>query len=171
MLLHQSKAYRYARSLPVKTTAVPKAAHRRSLHGKLVNQIMRKGAVKRVSYRAFQWWFGKSVGLFVEQLRRKAKSAGIVVNEFPTGTTKLSQTCHHCACGEEAQRGSCQGDMVGRGHAPPGGVEQNRTSKRRAFAWKFRVIPESEWVACVSLSEVTSGCGWCRVPNLGRDGR
>ncbi len=76
----------------------------RSLHGKLVNQIMWMGAVvqlEKLSYRALQRRFGKSVGMrapgiFVEQLRRKAERAGMAVNEFPTGTTTLSQPCHYC---------------------------------------------------------------------------
>ena len=68
--------------------------------------------------------FGKSVGMrapgkFVESLRRKAASAGDVeICEFPTRTTRLSQTCicgniqkkplsqrwHTCDCGVSAQR-------------------------------------------------------------------
>ncbi len=32
--------------------------------------------------------------------------------------------------------------MVGCGHSPPGGVEWNGTSQRRAFVWELRVIPE-----------------------------
>lgn len=103
------------------------AAYRKSLHGQMVNQILRMGHVvqlEKLSYRAFQRRYGKSVamrapGMFVEQLRRKAESAGVSVNEFPTYTTKLSQTCHNCGtvkkkplsqrwhkceCGIEAQR-------------------------------------------------------------------
>ena len=68
--------------------------------------------------------FGKSVGMrapgkFVESLRRKAASAGDVeICEFPTRTTRLSQTCicgniqkkplsqrwHTCDCGVNTQR-------------------------------------------------------------------
>ncbi len=52
------------------------AAHRHSLYGKLVNQIMRMGAViqlEKLSYRVLQRRFGKSVGMrtpgmLVEQL-------------------------------------------------------------------------------------------------------
>lgn len=80
------------------------AAYRKSLHGQLVNRIVRLGDViqlEDISYRAFQRRFGKSVanrapGMFVETLKRKAESAGGVVNEFPTWHTRLSQTCHHC---------------------------------------------------------------------------
>lgn len=80
------------------------AAHRKSLHGQLVNRILRMGnwfKLEKVSYRAFQRRFGRSVGMrapgtFVRQLKRKAESAGAEVDEFPTRTTRLSQTCHNC---------------------------------------------------------------------------
>lgn len=103
------------------------AAYRKSLHGQMVNEIIRMGHVvqlEKVSYRGWQKMWGKSVGMrapgmFVEQLRRKAVSADVSVNEFPTWNTKLSQTCHNCGrvkkkplsqrwhkceCGVEAQR-------------------------------------------------------------------
>ena len=38
----------------------------------------------------------RAPGMFMEILRRKALSAGGAVIEFPTRTTKLSQTCHGC---------------------------------------------------------------------------
>ena len=80
------------------------AAQRKSLHGRLVNRILRMGNVikmEKLSYRAFQRRFGHSVamrapGMFVAHLKRKAESAGAQVDEFPTHTTRLSQTCHHC---------------------------------------------------------------------------
>jgi putative transposase len=61
----------------------------------------------------------RAPGLFVSLLERKAESAGTSVHEFPTTTTRLSQTCHQCgavvrkplaerwhvcACGVVAQR-------------------------------------------------------------------
>ena len=54
--------------------------------------------LEKLSYRAFQRRFGRSVGMrapgmFVERLKRKAESAGATVVEFPTHTTRLSQTC------------------------------------------------------------------------------
>ena len=57
--------------------------------------------LEKLSYRAFQRRFGRSVGMrapgmFVERLKRKAESAGATVVEFPTHTTRLSQTCHNC---------------------------------------------------------------------------
>lgn len=80
------------------------AAHRKSLHGRMANRVLRMGNViqlEKVSYRAFQRRFGRSVGtrapgIFVARLKRKAESAGVQVVEFPTRTTRLSQVCHHC---------------------------------------------------------------------------
>lgn len=80
------------------------SAHRKSLHGQMVNRILRMGDVfklEKLSYRAFQRQYGRSVGMrgpgmFVAHLRRKAESAGASVVEFPTRTTRLSQTCHNC---------------------------------------------------------------------------
>jgi len=103
------------------------AAYRKSLHGQLVHLILAQGddiRMEKLSYRAFQKQFGRSVafrapGTFVNHLKRKAANAGATVTEFSTHTTKLSQTCHHCgkvqkkplserwhrcACGVEAQR-------------------------------------------------------------------
>jgi putative transposase len=103
------------------------AAHRKSLHGQMVNHVLRMGNVikiEKLSYRAFQRRYGRSVGMrapgmFVEHLRRKAESTGAEVIEFPTHTTRLSQVCHNCGsvqkkrlsqrwhkcdCGIEAQR-------------------------------------------------------------------
>jgi putative transposase len=80
------------------------AAYRKSLHGRLVNRVLRVGdtyQMEKLSYRAFQRRFGRSVamrapGMFVERLRRKAERADAEVNEFPTLTTRLSQVCHNC---------------------------------------------------------------------------
>jgi transposase len=102
------------------------AAHRKSLHGELVNDIIRTGDViklEKLSYKAFQKLFGKSVGhsapgMFVSHLISKAERAGGQVIEIPTHSTKLSQTCqcgrvkkkslservHQCECGIIAQR-------------------------------------------------------------------
>ncbi|MCL4514490.1 MAG: zinc ribbon domain-containing protein [Firmicutes bacterium] len=96
------------------------------MHGRLVNEIVELGNVfklEKLSYRAFQKEFGRSVGLrapggFVSELRRKAESAGGKVIEFPIRNTRLSQRCHcgqvhkkrlserwqGCACGVFAQR-------------------------------------------------------------------
>ena len=102
------------------------AEHRKSLHGRLVNDILRMGDqihLEKLSYQAFQKGYGRSTqlrapGKFVKMLRRKAESAGGVVHEFPTRTTRLSQAClcgavekkalsqrwHRCSCGVVMQR-------------------------------------------------------------------
>lgn len=102
------------------------AGHRKSLHGQMVNSILNEGdtfKLENLSYKAFQKLFGKSVGkrapgMFVAHLKRKAENAGAKVVEFPTYSTKLSQTCqcgrvekkslkqrvHHCVCGVQSQR-------------------------------------------------------------------
>src|ERR687885_2141369 len=102
------------------------AAHRKSVHGELVNDILRAGDVIKLellSYKAFQKLFGRSVGkrapgMFVSHLKSKAERAGGQVVEIPTLSTKLSQTCqcgrvkkktlkervHQCECGVVAQR-------------------------------------------------------------------
>lgn len=102
------------------------AAHRKSLHGKLVNDIIRLGDViklEKLSYKSFQKLFGKSIGkrapgMFVSHLKSKAERAGGQAVEIPTYKTKLSQTCqcgrvkkkklsqrvHQCECGVVAQR-------------------------------------------------------------------
>ncbi len=99
---------------------------RKRLHGGLVNALLRKGKkvqTEKLSYKAFQKKFGKSVGfrapgMFLSILSRKAESAGGKVEEFSTYQTKLSQTCHcgrgqkkrlsqrwhTCSCGAYAQR-------------------------------------------------------------------
>jgi len=102
------------------------AEYRESLHGQLVNQIISIGneiKMEKLSYRAFQKMYGRSVGMrapgkFVNLLKRKAVSAGVSVTEFSTRTTRLSQVClcgavkkkplsqrwHSCECGVKAQR-------------------------------------------------------------------
>jgi transposase len=81
------------------------AATRKCQQGALANRILRLGnkiQTEKLSYKSFQRNWGKSVGfrapgMFMEMLRRKALSAGGAVIEFPTNTTRLSQTCHGCA--------------------------------------------------------------------------
>jgi hypothetical protein len=98
------------------------AAHRKSLHGRLVHQIIQRGntiRTEKLSYKAWQNQYGRSVGrnapgMFLEHLRRTVASTGGTLSEFPTRSTKLSQYCHgcqsyvkkplsqrwhHCACG------------------------------------------------------------------------
>lgn len=103
------------------------AAHRKSLHGQMVNDIFRMGDVvnlEKLSYVSFQRIYGKSIGMrspgaFVATMRRKAVSAGVAINEYDPRKTRHSQLCHNCgtiekkplsqrwhdcACGVRAQR-------------------------------------------------------------------
>lgn len=80
------------------------AAHRKSMHGQLANLVLSLGdhiKTEKLSYKAFQRVFGRSVGfrapgLFMSILRRKAESAVAIMDEFKTRTTRLSRTCHAC---------------------------------------------------------------------------
>ncbi|GHO76257.1 hypothetical protein KSD_40280 [Ktedonobacter sp. SOSP1-85] len=80
------------------------AAHRKSLHGRKVHEVVALGntiIIEKISYKAWQKTFGKSVGLrapgmFVELLRRTVASTGGILVEVPTRTTALSQWCHGC---------------------------------------------------------------------------
>jgi hypothetical protein len=80
------------------------AAHRKSLHGRLVNQIVRVGNaihLEKISYKGWQKRFGRSVGLrapgmLIDHLRRTVAKTGGTLHEVPTRTTKLSQYCHGC---------------------------------------------------------------------------
>ncbi|MEK7483852.1 MAG: transposase [Planctomycetota bacterium] len=103
------------------------ASQRKTSHGTLVNQLLKKGRsfhFEELSYKGWQkGLFGKSVsrnapGYFIGRLKRKAESASAKVVEMNTRKTKLSQTCHcgrikkkklsdrrhHCDCGVSAQR-------------------------------------------------------------------
>ena len=102
------------------------AAHRKSLHGRDINNIIAMGTTiktEKISYRAWQKLYGKSVlmrapSMFMSSLKQKAENAGGSFEEFPTKTTRLSQTCHiceegvkkplsqrwHICCGIEMQR-------------------------------------------------------------------
>jgi putative transposase len=99
---------------------------RKQLHGRDTNQILQQASsiqTEKLSYKAFQKMFGKSIGRkapskFLKMLKRKVESQGGRFREFPTYSTKLSQTCHcgaikkkrlkdrwHCCdCGVRAQR-------------------------------------------------------------------
>jgi hypothetical protein len=80
------------------------AAHRKSLHGRLVNQIVRVGNaihLEKISFKGWQRRFGRSVGLrapgmLIDHLRRTVAKTGGTLHEVPTRTTKLSQYCHGC---------------------------------------------------------------------------
>jgi hypothetical protein len=98
------------------------AAYRKSLHGRLVNEIVHVGndvRIEKISYKGWQKQFGKSVGLrapgmLIDHLRRTVAKTGGTLHEFSTRTAKISQYCHgcdryvkkslsqrwhHCACG------------------------------------------------------------------------
>jgi hypothetical protein len=82
------------------------AAHRKSLHGRLVHEVIAYGTTiitEHPSYRAWQKQYGKSVGahapgIFFEHLRRTVARTGGILHEVPTTTTKLSQYCHGSGC-------------------------------------------------------------------------
>lgn len=102
------------------------AAYRKILHSQLANEIIAMGTTirtEKISYKAWQKMFGRSVGvrapsLFITILSRKAASAGGKVEKFSTQRTALSQIClcgqkhkkplseriHQCNCGIVAQR-------------------------------------------------------------------
>jgi hypothetical protein len=100
--------------------------HRKSLHGQLVNEVIRQGnhfKMEKVSVKAWQKNWGKQIGYkapgkFQSRLVRKAESAGGRVDKFSCQKTKLSQTCvcgrvekkslsqriHICECGVKVKR-------------------------------------------------------------------
>ena len=102
------------------------AAHRKSLHGRDINNIITIGTTiktEKIPYISWQKMYGRSVlmrapSMFMSTLKRKAENAGGSFQEFPTNTTKLSQVCHicgnmvkkplsqrwHVCCGIEMQR-------------------------------------------------------------------
>jgi hypothetical protein len=80
------------------------SAHRKSLHGRLVHEVVACGntiKTEKVSYKAWQKQYGKSVGahapgMFIELLKRTVARTGGILHEVPTRSTKLSQYCHGC---------------------------------------------------------------------------
>ena len=79
-------------------------AHRKSLHGRKVHEIVAVGntiVTEKISYRGWQKRYGKSVGLrapgmFIDHLKRTVASTGGTLLEVPTRSTRLSQFCHSC---------------------------------------------------------------------------
>ncbi len=103
--LHWKTSARYERTRRRKATKERKlAAHRKSVHGRMVHEIVRVGntvILEKISYRGWQKQYGRSVGLrapgmLIEQLRRTVASTGGTLIEVPTRSTKLSQFCHGC---------------------------------------------------------------------------
>jgi transposase len=79
-------------------------AHRKSLHGRMVHEIVALGktiCTEKLSYKSWQKRYGTSVGLrapgmLIDHLRRTVASTGGTLIEVPTRATKLSQFCHGC---------------------------------------------------------------------------
>jgi hypothetical protein len=100
---HESQGYRETRR-QLAREARRLAAHRKSQHGRLVNELIRVGntiTLEKLSYRGWQRRYGKSVGLrapgmFVEHLKRAVAKTGGIFSEVSTYHTKLSQYCHGC---------------------------------------------------------------------------
>ena len=80
------------------------AAHRKSLHGRKVHEIVAVGntvILEKLSYKGWQKQYGRSVGLrapgmFVAQLKRTVASTGGILIEVSPRQAKLSQFCHGC---------------------------------------------------------------------------
>jgi transposase len=78
--------------------------HRKRLHGRLSNKIIRLGNIIRtedLSFKAFQKMYGRSIGfrapsLFLNILGYKAENAGGRIEKINTRKTYLSQICHNC---------------------------------------------------------------------------
>ena len=100
---HDSRGYQATRRRYA-TLERKLAAHRKSLHGKLVNDLVRVGnhiQIEKTSFKGWQKMYGKSVGLrapglFVVHLTRTVAKTGGTLTEVPTYHTKLSQYCHNC---------------------------------------------------------------------------
>ena len=136
------------------------AAHRKSLHGRLVHEIVAIGntiIAEKISYRAWQKQWGRSVGfrapgMFIEMLRRTVASTGGTLVEVPTRSTKLSQYCHgcgaaakkplaqrwhHCACGV----GPVQRDLYSAflaAYLDPADLLPSCAQQRYAACWEGR---------------------------------
>ena len=91
--LHWKRSARYEHTRRRKATKERKLAdHRKSLHGRMVHEIMKVGntvILEKISYQGWQKQYGKSVGLrapgmSVEQLRRTVASTGGTLIEVST---------------------------------------------------------------------------------------
>jgi transposase len=100
---HDSQGYKNTRQRWA-TADRKLAAYRKSLHGRLANELVRAGNIiktEKVSYKGWQKQFGKSVGVrapgkFIEIMKRTVARTGGTFVEFATLSTKLSQLCHAC---------------------------------------------------------------------------
>ena len=120
------------------------AEHRKSLHGRLANQLFSHGtdvACEKLDYRAWQKNFPRSVrdrapGLLVEIIRRKAESAGgDRLYQFNPTTTALSQTC---LCGNRKKKPLSQ-----RAHRCDCGIEEHRDIFSACLALHVRAAGDS----------------------------
>lgn len=158
------------------------AAYRKSLHGQLVNAVLRLGCdirIEKNSYRSFQRNFGKSVGQaapagFVTLLGRKAANAGAQLSHLPVGL-RLSQVCHgcggiekkplslrvhECACGVgPVQRDVYSAWLACSAVPDPEGLEWRLDANRASIAW---LGAESRLPAASSPISVQAFAAWAR---------
>jgi hypothetical protein len=88
------------------------AAHRKSLHGRKVHEIVAIGntvILEKISYKAWQKQYGKSVGLrapgmFVEMLRRTVASTGGTLLEVPTRSAGITVPVASVRCSGTCMR-------------------------------------------------------------------
>lgn len=121
----KSKRYRNAQR-KLRELERKQAAYRRSEQRRLVNRVLQHGnhiKLEQISVKGWQKIWGKAIkakapGFFQSELIRKAESAGGSVEQFPTRTTKLSQTC---ICGQQARKSLSQ-----RVHRCECGVQMHR---------------------------------------------
>jgi transposase len=103
--LHWKESKRYQATRRQNANAERRlAAHRKSLHGKLAHDIVKRGNtihIEKTSFKGWQKQYGKSIGLrapgmFVAHLTRVVAKTGGSLIEVSAFQTKLSQYCHHC---------------------------------------------------------------------------
>jgi hypothetical protein len=120
------------------------AAHRKSLHGRKVHEIVSQGKtviMEKITYKTWQKQYGRSIGLrapgmFMELLKRTVASTGGTLIEVPTRTTKLSQYCH--GCGKMVKKPLSQ-----RWHACPCGIGPVQRDLYSAFLAAYLEAPDS----------------------------
>ncbi len=133
------------------------AAHRKSLHGRKVHELVAQGNTlhtEKISYKGWQKRYGRSVGLrapgmFMDHLRRTVASTGGTLHEVPTRTTKLSQLCH--GCGKEVKKPLSQ-----RWHQCACGVGPVQRDLYAAFLAAYLSPPDS-LPSCAQYAEYWEG--------------
>ena len=137
------------------------AAHRKSLLGRMVHQIVAVGntvITEKLSYKAWQKRYGKSVGhcapgMFIDHLRRTVAKTGGTLHEVSTRYTKLSQFCHGC--------GRCVPKPLSqRWHQCPCGIGPVQRDLYSAFLTAF-----------LDLVELSPSCAQYVVPWEGAEAR